>query len=83
MFVREYVGPGPTWPPEPVGCVGLWHGHDNLCYDGSLLEESQVVFLATLPGGCIAGSMVRITPEMFHVWRDAYWDGGPFDGIET
>jgi hypothetical protein len=83
MYVREYVGPGPSWPPEPVGCVGTWHAHDNLCYSGSLLEESSVVWLATFEGGCIGNSMVRITPEMFHVWRDAYWDGGPFDGIET
>jgi hypothetical protein len=80
MFVREYVGTGPYWPPEPGGCRTPWHGHDNLCYDGSLLEESQVVWLADL-GGCPAGSMVRITPEMLHVWVDGRAD--PFEGIET
>jgi hypothetical protein len=84
MYVREYVGQGPTWPPEPVGCVGTWHAHDNLCYDGPFLEGGNVVMIAGLLGaGCPSGSKVRITPEMFHVWRDAYWNGGPFDGIET
>jgi hypothetical protein len=81
MFVREYVGSGPTWPPEPGGCRTLWHGHDNLCYNGSLLEESSVVWLSTIGSGCIGNSMVRITPEMLHVWVDGRPD--PFSGIET
>jgi hypothetical protein len=82
MFVREYVGPGPVWPPEPGGCRTLWHGHDNLCYSAPFLEGGVVTWLADL-GGCGGSSMVRITPEMLHVWRDEFWDGDPFDGIET
>jgi hypothetical protein len=82
MFIREYIGPTP-WPPDPVGCLGTWHAHDTLCIGAGILSDSMVVGLATFPTGCPAGSMLRITPEMFHVWRDAYWDGGPFDGIET
>jgi hypothetical protein len=81
MFVREYVGHPDTWPPEPGGCLTLWHGHDNLCYNGSLLEESEVVWLSTIGSGCTGDTMVRITPEMLHVWVDGRPD--PFHGIES
>jgi len=83
MFVREYVGTGPLWPPEPGGCRTLWHGHDNLCFNAGLLEGGSVVYLATLPGGCWGTSMVRITPEMLHVWVDEAHADDPFVGIET
>jgi hypothetical protein len=80
MFVREYVGPGPTWPPEPAGCITLWHGHDNLCYDKPFLEGGSVQWIADL-GGCSGDDLVRITPEMLHVWVDGTHD--TFEGIET
>jgi hypothetical protein len=79
MFIREYVGHPDNWPPEPGGCLTLWHGHDNLCYgDGGL---SGVMTAIATGGGCPDGSMVRITPEMLHVWIDGRAD--PFEGIET
>lgn len=80
MFVREYVGPGPTWPPEPAGCITLWHGHDNLCYDKPFLEGGSVQWIADF-GGCLGDDLVRITPEMLHVWVDG--THATFEGIET
>jgi hypothetical protein len=81
MYVREYVGPGPSWPPAPVGCIGTWHAHDNLCYDAPFLEGGSVTTIAW--SGCPSGSRVLITPEMLHVWHSDYWNGDPFQGIET
>lgn len=85
MFVREHMGSGATWPPEPAGCITLWHAHDNLCYTSNLLDPTAVVnWIAGFGGSrCPEGTMVRVTPEMLHVWRDEFWDGGPFDGIHT
>jgi hypothetical protein len=77
MFLRNYRGPGPTWPPEPGGCRTLWHAHDNLCHS---LTTGRVVGLANF-GGCPDGSLLRISPEMLHVWVDGRDD--PFEGIET
>lgn len=79
MFLRDYVGSGPTWPPEPGGCRTLWHAHDNLCHSTSG-SGLGVTGIATA-GGCPSGSMVRISPEMLHVWVDGRAD--PFEGIET
>jgi hypothetical protein len=78
MFVREYVGHPDNWPPEPGGCLTLWHGHINLCWSKPMLEGGFVVGFTS----CWS-SLAYVTPEMLHVWRDAFWDGGPFDPIDT
>lgn len=79
MFVREYVGPGPVWPPEPAGCLTKWHAHDNLCYSAPFLSGGHVTMIANFaPCGA---NLLRITPEMLHVWIDGRAD--PFEGIET
>lgn len=78
MFVREAVG---DTGPLVAGCLALWHAHNDLCYSGPLGEPGSVVQWIADFGGCPGGTMVRITPEMLHVWVDGRAD--PFEGIET
>jgi hypothetical protein len=59
-------------PPDPGGCLTLWHLHTNLCFDSS----NVVVGVTNSQGQCPAGSVNRTTQPMIHVWL-APIDGGP------
>jgi hypothetical protein len=77
MFIMEAVGePGPM----VGGCLTMWHAHDNLCYTDRPLDGGTVQWLVDM-GGCPAGTMLRMTPEMLHVYVDGR--PNPFEGLET
>ncbi|MCC5950553.1 MAG: S-layer homology domain-containing protein [Acidimicrobiia bacterium] len=79
MFLMESVGdPGPMIG----GCLTVWHSHDNLCYTAPPAEGGSVIGFTDMGAGCWPPSMLRVTPEMLHVWVIDH-PGGPFAGLET
>ena len=77
MFVMEEVGPH---GPQVGGCLTLWHGHNDLCWTGPMQTTGTVNWIIDF-GPCPAGTMLRMTPTMLHVWVDGRAD--PFEGLET
>ncbi|MDZ7731740.1 MAG: hypothetical protein U5R31_00305 [Acidimicrobiia bacterium] len=79
MFLMEDVA---SHGPLVGGCLTTWHIHDNLCYTSSPIPDGTVNGLSDLTG-CGGDSMVRVTPEMLHVWVLPERQDNPFEGIET
>jgi hypothetical protein len=77
MFLMEQVG---DEGPQVGGCLTQWHAHENVCFTGHFLEGGDFAGLATW-SPCPEGSMVRLTPQMLHVFVDGR--PNPFEGIET
>jgi hypothetical protein len=74
LVAAMYVMPNGSTatPPDPGGCLTLWHLHTNLCFNSS----NQVVGVTNGAGACPAGSANRVTQPMLHVWL-APGPGGP------
>lgn len=79
MFIMEDVA---SMGPMIGGCLTTWRMHDNLCYTGDPLVDGTIVGFSDKFGGCPSQTMLRVTPEMLHVWIIPR-PGGPFEGIET
>jgi hypothetical protein len=64
--------------PDIAGSLTQWHDHRNLCWQGLRV-------VATTPdgtqAGCPAGTELRLTPPMLHVWVVPN-ECGPFAGLE-
>jgi hypothetical protein len=77
MFVMDDVG---VDGPRVGGCLTMWHAHENVCFTDDFFDGGNFAGIATY-GGCPGTSMVRITPQMLHVFIDGR--ANPFEGLET
>jgi hypothetical protein len=57
-------------PPQPGGCLTVWHIHTDLCFSGAAVTGTES------SGSCPAGQSNSLTEPMLHVWL-APVDGGP------
>jgi hypothetical protein len=58
-------------PPQPGGCLTIWHEHSDLCFSGGSVAGNTAS-----SGTCPVGSVNKLTEPMLHVWMTPV-DGGP------
>ena len=58
-------------PPQPGGCLTIWHEHSDLCFSGGSVAGNSAA-----SGTCPTGTVNKLTEPMLHVWMTPV-PGGP------